>query len=202
MIVDYHMGNVGSIKNMLKHIGHTAEVSNDPSVIQSASKLIVAGVGAFDTAIRNFEALRPLMNEKVLLEKTPILGICLGMQLFSKSSEEGRLPGFGWINAKTIRFDFSGIDEKLNIPHMGWNVVALRKKSSKLFDGMPERPRFYFAHSYHYDNVIDEDVLTSTSYGFDFVSAVEKENIFGVQFHPEKSHTFGMKLLENFARLV
>jgi glutamine amidotransferase len=196
------MGNVGSIKNMLKYVGYSSVVSNDPSVIKSASKLIIAGVGAFDAGIRNFENLMPLVDEKVRKDQIPILGICLGMQLFSKSSEEGVLPGFGWINAKTIRFDFRGADRKLRIPHMGWNSVTLKKKASKLFVDMPENPRFYFVHSYHYSDIPDEDVLTTTPYGNDFASAVEKENIFGVQFHPEKSHKFGMKLLENFAKMV
>lgn len=201
VIVDYLMGNVGSIKNMLKHVGYSSVISNDPSVIRAASKLIIAGVGAFDAGIRNFEKLMPLVDEKVRRDKTPILGICLGMQLFSRSSEEGRLPGFGWINATTVRFDFRTIDQKLRIPHMGWNSVMLKKKNSKLFVDMPESPRFYFVHSYHYSEVAEEDVLVTTPYGFEFVSGVEKDNIFGVQFHPEKSHKFGMRLLENFAKM-
>lgn len=201
VIVDYHMGNVGSIKNMLKHIGYSAEISNDPGLIKEASKLIIAGVGAFDAGVRNFEKLLPFVSEKVLKQKTPILGICLGMQLFSQSSEEGVLPGFGWIKAKTIRFDFEGGGNRLKVPHMGWNSTTVKKKESRLFVGMPDDARFYFVHSYHYTEVADEDILTTTPYGFDFVSAVERDNIFGVQFHPEKSHKFGMKLLENFAKL-
>ncbi len=201
VIVDYRMGNVGSIRNMLKHVGFASVISNDLSVIESASKLIIAGVGAFDAGIENLTPLLPHLERKVLVQKTPILGICLGMQLFSHGSEEGKLPGFGWINAKTVRFQPEVAGQKLRVPHMGWNTVNLKKPGSQLFAGMPQEPRFYFVHSYHYSEVSAEDVLTTTPYGGEFVSAVEHENIFGVQFHPEKSHAFGMKLLGNFARL-
>lgn len=201
VIIDYGMGNVGSIQNMLKHVGFASKISSNEADIMAATKLIIAGVGAFDAGIANFRPLLPIVERKVLKEQTPILGICLGMQLFSQSSEEGVLPGFGWIKAKTVRFRFYN-QENLRIPHMGWNSVAIRKPNSKLTANLPEDSRFYFVHSFHYQDVPNEDVLTTTTHGFEFVSAVEKDNIFGVQFHPEKSHKFGMKLLQNFAELV
>ncbi len=201
VIVDYGMGNVGSIRNMLKHVGFSSVISRDLAVIESASKLIIAGVGAFDAGIQNLTPLLPHLERKVLVEKTPILGICLGMQLFSRGSEEGNLPGFGWVNAKTVKFLPEVGGQKLRVPHMGWNTVNVKKPRSRLFVGMPEESRFYFVHSYHYSDVSEGDVLTTTPYGGEFVSAVEHENVFGVQFHPEKSHAFGMKLLGNFARL-
>jgi glutamine amidotransferase len=201
VIIDYGMGNVGSIQNMLKHVGFSSIISSKENDITSAKKLIIAGVGAFDAGITNFKPLLPLVERKVLKEETPILGICLGMQLFSESSEEGVLPGFGWIKCQTVRFRFDS-DTKLRVPHMGWNTVNISKKESKLLSGLPTDSRFYFVHSFYYHNVPEQDVLATTTHGIDFVSAVEKENIYGVQFHPEKSHKFGMKLLQNFAELT
>lgn len=196
------MGNVGSIKNMLKHVGHSAVISADPDVIKGASKLIVAGVGAFDSGVKNFQALLPLVNEMVLEKRVPILGICLGMQLFSKSSEEGSLPGFGWINARTVRFKFGDTEPVPRVPHMGWNAISVRKPSSRLLANMSKEARFYFVHSYHYCDAEPSSILTTTHYGIEFVSGIEQGNVYGVQFHPEKSHTFGMKLLANFAELT
>ena len=139
-----------------------------------------------------------VLNEKVLTDNIPILGICLGMQLFAKSSEEGKLPGLGWVNADTVRFRFDNDEcSRLKIPHMGWNLVSIKREGS-LFSKNSEESRFYFVHSYHMECREERDVACSTYYGYEFPSAIQKGNILGVQFHPEKSHKFGMQVLRNF----
>ncbi len=197
-IIDYKVGNLGSIQNMLKKIGVNSEITSDPNKIKSATKIILPGVGAYDSGIESLKKynLWDILNEKALIEKIPFLGICLGSQLLCKGSEEGDLEGFGWVDADVKKFDFE--DKTLKIPHIGWNYTDLQK-DSKLFKGMYEEPKFYFVHSFYMD-VNDNSKLAKTKYSFDFDSAIEKENIMGVQFHPEKSHKFGMKLLENFVR--
>ena len=199
VIIDYGLGNLGSIKNMLKKIGVEAEITNDLEKINSASKLILPGVGAFDNGMQNLNenGFIEVLNKKVIQNKTPILGICLGMQLMTKGSEEGILKGLGWIDAETIKFNFGENKDRLTIPHMGWEYVSLQKES-KLFENMFEEPRFYFVHSYYVKANFEKDVLLKTNYATDFVSGFEKENIVGVQFHPEKSHKFGKQLLKNF----
>jgi imidazole glycerol-phosphate synthase subunit HisH len=197
-IIDYKTGNLGSIQNILKKIGETSVVTSDPQVIANATKLILPGVGSFDTGMSNLKNLDLIgvLNQKALEEKVPVLGICLGMQLISKGSEEGILQGLGWIDAQTVRFNF--IDTiTYKIPHMGWNFVR-KEKDSLLFTDMYPDARFYFVHSYYFKPNSDLDSLTTTEYEIRFTSAVEKGNVLGVQFHPEKSHKFGMKLLKNF----
>lgn len=198
-IIDYGLGNLGSIKNMLKKIGAESEITSDIGKIRTAKKLILPGVGAFDNGMQNLEdlGLVEILNQKVKVEKTPILGICLGMQLFTNKSEEGNKSGLGWINAETIKFNPDSETKKFTIPHMGWEYIS-QIKSSKLLEGMYEEPKFYFVHSYHVVCKDEEDVLLRTDYILNFDSAFEKENIIGVQFHPEKSHKFGMKLFKNF----
>lgn len=200
-IVNYGMGNLGSVQNMCKRIGIPSEITGDPEVIAKATKLLLPGVGAFDAAMQKIadSGLRKVMDKKVLDEKVPTLGICLGMQLLTNSSEEGVLPGLGWIPAKTLKFIFSP-DSKLKIPHMGWNYV-FSKRESQLTNDLPEEPRFYFVHSYYVKCDDEQDVLTTTPYGSDFHSIVQKDNVYGAQFHPEKSHKYGMKLLANFAKI-
>jgi len=200
VIVDYGLGNLGSIKNMFKKIGFEAIISSDLEVIKNASKLILPGVGSFDQGMKNLEegGFISVLNQKVLVEKTPILGICLGMQLFTKGSEEGVLAGLGWVNASTIKFNIDRQQRRFSIPHMGWEYVRSSKESSILND-MYEDPKFYFVHSYFVKCEKQEDVLLTSNYIQDFHSGFEFENIIGVQFHPEKSHKFGMKLLTNFA---
>ena len=201
IIVDYGMGNLNSIKNMIKKIGGSAEISSDRAAIKDATKLILPGVGAFDNGMRNLKekGMIDLLGDKVLNERTPILGICLGMKLFTNRSEEGVLPGLGWIEAETKRFDFDPNPNRLKIPHMGWNIVE-PVDSSDLFRGFSEQEeaRFYFVHSYHVVCQNPQNVLASANYGFDFTCSVRNGNIFGTQFHPEKSHRFGMKLTQNF----
>jgi len=199
-IVDYGMGNLGSIRNMLKWLGFQSIISSDPDEIKRAQKLILPGVGAFDQGMKNLaeKQLISVLNWCVTREKIPLLGICLGMQLLTKHSEEGKLPGLGWINAHTIRFNFVN-DKSLKIPHMGWNE-AIIKNNSPLLEGVNKTSRYYFVHSYHVICNDKEDEILSTNYGIKFAAAVQKDNIFGVQFHPEKSHKFGMKILDNFSK--
>lgn len=202
-IIDYGLGNLGSMLNMLKKIGANALVSSDHDIISKADKIILPGVGSFDSGMRNLNErnLIPLLNKMILKEKIPILGICLGMQLLGKRSEEGQLPGLGWLDAETVRFNFQDDNTNLKIPHMGWNQLTV-KKAHPLFTDLEDTNRFYFVHSYHVVCANPDTVLASTSYGFDFASAIVKDNILGVQFHPEKSHKFGMRLLKNFVEQV
>lgn len=197
-IIDYNTGNLGSIQNILRKIGEDSIVTSDISEIAKASKIILPGVGAFDTGMKNLIdlGLIDILNKKVIIDKIPVLGICLGMQLISNGSEEGSYNGLGWLDAATVRFRFVDSTE-YKIPHMGWNFTE-QKKESKLFTGMYPLPRFYFVHSYFFKANDTSDILTSTNYEIEFTSAVERGNILGVQFHPEKSHKFGMKLLKNF----
>ena len=200
-IVNYEMGNIGSIVNMFKYLGYNVSISSDPEKLDSATKLILAGVGSFDHAMNNLSNLDIIsfLNRKVITEKIPILGICLGMQIFGNNSEEGTIPGLGWIDADIIRFNHNDI--KLKVPHMGWNNVK-QKKNSALLSNMSDLSRYYFVHSYCMHCNDSKDVLLSTEYyGLSFTSAVQKGNIFGVQFHPEKSHRYGMNILKNFAEL-
>lgn len=202
VVIDYKMGNIGSILNMLRKIGTNAICTSEISDIQKAEKIILPGVGSFDNAMKNINdlGLVSVLSQKVLGEKIPILGICLGMQLFTKNSEEGQAPGLGWIDAGTVRFKFDRENSDLKIPHMGWNNAAL-KKDSELYKDMPEASRFYFVHSYHLVCNDEKDVVAKTNYGYEFTSIVQRENIYGVQFHPEKSHKYGMKLLKNFSEI-
>ena len=200
-IIDYGMGNLGSIHNMFKRIGAESEITNDLEIISKAKKLLLPGVGNFDKAVSIIESegLKTLLDRKVLVDKTPILGICLGMQLLTNESEEGDLKGFSWIPSRTIKFKFDNNHYK--IPHMGWNLVT-SKCSDQLIHGLPEEPKFYFVHSYYVKVEDENNSLLKTKYGgIEFDSAIHRDNIWGTQFHPEKSHKFGMKLLENFAKV-
>lgn len=200
VVVDYGMGNVGSIANMLRKVGAEAQISADHAVIASAGKLILPGVGAFDQGMQNLadRGLVALLTRKVVEEKTPILGVCLGMQLFARTSEEGRCPGLGWLDAATVRFRPGASESRLKVPHMGWNTIKLRRPH-RILAGLEEGARFYFVHSYHVVCHDPDVILAGTVYGVEFVSAVARDNIVGVQFHPEKSHRFGMQLYRNFA---
>lgn len=197
VIVDYSMGNTGSIKNMIKKIGYNAIISSNVGEILEAKKLILPGVGSFDHGMKNLIDLGfvDILNQKVKIEKTPILGICVGFQLFSKKSEEGNFDGLRWIDAETIKFKFS--ESNLKIPHMGWNSVILKRDSS-LFTNFSSERQFYFVHSYHVVCKNSDEIVTTTNYGYEFVSTFQKDNIYGTQFHPEKSHKFGMQLIRNF----
>lgn len=198
VIIDYKTGNVGSILNMLKKIGCDAKISEDIATIKNAEKLILPGVGAFDSGMQNLldAGLIPMIEDKVKNQNVPILGICLGMQLFMNDSEEGKLNGLGWIQGSVKKFQFE--NSEMKIPHMGWNTIEIKKEDTLLKD-LPKETRFYFVHSYHVVCNNEVDILATTNYGYDFDSIIRKENIWGVQFHPEKSHRFGMQLLKNFA---
>ncbi len=200
-IIDYGAGNISSIQNMLKKIGADAVITSDPSEIRDAKKIILPGVGSFDTGMKllNDRGWIDPLNKKVLNEKIAVLGVCLGLQLMCKQSEEGKLKGLGWIDADVVRFNMDRAEEPIRIPHMGWNSVEQLKDVTLL--KTIEEQRFYFVHSYHLANVPQKYQWLSTHYGYDFISGVQDENIYGVQFHPEKSHRFGMTLLKNFAAL-
>lgn len=198
-IVDYGVGNLTSIQNMFKKAGVNSIISNDKIEIEKADKILLPGMGAFDNCMIKFDqsGLRQLIETRVLKDKVPVLGICVGLQMLMESSEEGVKPGLGWINGKTVAFDKGLMPETHKVPNMGWLEIK-KKKESKLLENLDDA-RFYFAHSYHVMlNDCDDDLITA-DYGYEFTVGIEKDNILGVQFHPEKSHRFGMQLLKNFA---
>jgi len=197
------MGNLRSVQNKLKRIGCSSEISSDPQLIRMADKLILPGVGHFANGIKKLadRNLINILNNKVRIEKVPIFGICLGMQLLGSFSEEGSINGLGWIDAKTILFRIPESDKyKLKVPHIGWNDVII-STDSKLFRNIPLNAQFYFVHSYHLITNTNNMITGITHYCYDFVSCVEKGNIFGTQFHPEKSQDAGIQLLKNFINL-
>lgn len=197
-VIDYGMGNIGSICKMLRHVGADPVVSSEPGQLRTADKLILPGVGHFDRAMENLAAagLVDELKELVQARGKPMLGICLGMQLLGRSSEEGTRAGLGFIDARVRRFEFPG-NGRLKVPHMGWSELEIARPSS-LFTGLDADSRFYFVHSYFVDCTNDSDVLARSNYGQTFVAAFERGNVRGVQFHPEKSHRFGIRLFQNF----
>lgn len=203
VVVDYGVGNLGSIINMLKKVGVKAVVSSEPDMLQQAEKLILPGIGAFDAGMNklNERGLVPLLNYLALEKKVPFLGLCLGLQLMTKKSEEGLAQGLGWFDAETVRFKFGAEQTHLKVPHMGWNMIDVCRPHP-LFTDLEALSRFYFVHSYHVQSHDPEAVLAETDYGFRFHSILGKGNLLGAQFHPEKSHKYGMRLLRNFAEAV
>ena len=201
-IIEYGVGNCGSIGNMLRKLGHDAVITGDPVTISRADKLILPGIGAFDTAMQKLSErnLVPLLNERILSRGVPILGICLGMQLFGCGSEEGSTTGLGWIKARSARFRFES-PSRLKVPHMGWSSVSPSARAEHTLALTPDA-RFYFVHSYHMVCSDPSDVLATCEYGKRFTAAVQRGNIIGVQFHPEKSHKFGLRVLRTFADAV
>lgn len=200
-VVDYGAGNIGSVLNMIKRAGGAACASGNADELARASRLLLPGVGSFDNAVQKLERLGLI---GVLREQahsgTPLLGICLGMQLLSEGSEEGILPGLGLVPGRVRRFAFGPADAALKIPHMGWNQVRIRK-AHPLVSGLGEDSRFYFVHSYHYQCADEADILLETTYGYPFPSGIQRGNVMGVQFHPEKSHRYGMQLIKNFVEM-
>lgn len=203
IIVDYGVGNLGSIINMLKKAGAKAIASSDPDVLEQAEKLILPGIGAFDAGMNklNERGLVPLLNHLALEKKVPFLGLCLGLQLMTKRSQEGQAQGLGWLDAETVRFQFGADQPQLKVPHMGWNTIEVRCPHP-LFTDLEPDSRFYFVHSYYVRSNDPAQVLAETDYGGHFDSILCKGNIMGAQFHPEKSHKFGLRLLKNFAEVV
>lgn len=200
-IVDYGMGNLGSLRNMFKRIGINVQIQANPQEILNAEKIVLPGVGAFDAAmqrINEISGLRQALDQKALVDCVPMLGICLGMQLLTTRSEEGQLPGLGWIPGQAKRFPNQ---TGLKVPHMGWNLAHASDISNRVTMDLGPEPRYYFVHSYYV--LVDEPQhsLMRTHYGMDFDSAINRDHIYGVQFHPEKSHRFGMKILRNFAAI-
>lgn len=197
-ILDYGVGNIASILNMFSKIGAEAVITSDTQVLRSADKLLLPGVGHFDYCMQQlkkapfFDALQ----QRVLEDKVPMLGVCVGCQMLMENSEEGKEQGLGWLKGKVIKFDRSKMTEELKVPHMGWSDVH-PVRDTALFKGI-EEPRFYFVHSYHVQCNEPTDVQTTAHYGYTFTASVERGNILAVQFHPEKSHRFGMRLFENF----
>jgi glutamine amidotransferase len=185
---------------MLAYLGIESRISSDHAEIASADRLILPGVGHFQHGMEQLEQLGliELLKKEVIENKKPILGICLGMQLMTKHSQEGNLAGLGFIDAQTLKFNLE--DPQLKIPHMGWNTVSFQKES-KLIEEVSENPRYYFVHSYYVECANQDDILCATQYGQEFVSGFQHNNIFGLQFHPEKSHKFGMELLANFCKI-
>lgn len=200
VIMDYGMGNLRSVQKKLTALGASVVVSNSPKDIAHADKLILPGVGHFAKAVSNLKRLDlwDALHEEVMVKKKPILGICLGMQLFAKRSEEGNVEGLAWVDASVLRFK---IQNQLvyKVPHMGWNQLNINKQSILLNNMLPEAI-FYFVHSYYMECANTKDILTTSDYESTFTSAIEKDNIFGVQFHPEKSHEYGAQLLTNFLK--
>lgn len=201
-VVDYGSGNIGSVVNMLLALGHDAVVASTSDDLLKATKIILPGVGTFDSGMKRLleNGLVETLKQKALEEKTPMLGICLGMQLMTKGSEEGTMEGLGLIDAVTVRFDTKNYNT-IRVPHTGWNTVHVEMENS-LAASIESESRFYFVHGYHLANVAKEQIMFTTNYGYTFVSGVAKDNVFGVQFHPEKSHRFGMTLLKNFVENI
>jgi glutamine amidotransferase len=204
-ILDYGMGNTKSILNMITKINGNAEACSKVSELENASAIILPGVGSFNNVMIKLSELGLIksLHRKVILEKVPFLGICLGMQILFEKSEEGNLPGLGWIKGNVARFNFSDLKSHTNlkIPHMGWNIVN-PKTYHNLFSGLEDEARFYFLHSYYVNCFEPSNIFATSNYGYQFTCAVRHDNIWGVQFHPEKSHRFGIQLFKNFLKEI
>ena len=200
-IVNYGLGNIQAFANIYKRLNIAFRIAHTAEELKGAEKIILPGVGSFDWAMRLLEesGLRTVLDDLVINQKRPLLGVCVGMQIMAHRSDEGVLNGLGWIDAEVRHFNTNQLPPRTQLPHMGWNDVDPTDKSS-LFKDM-DAPRFYFLHSYYIIPKKSEDVLSTTDYGISFTSAVSSGNIFGVQFHPEKSNEWGIKLLSNFAKM-
>lgn len=201
-IIDYGSGNISAIANIYTRLKIPFKIAATPVEVEGSKKIILPGVGAFDETIAKLDqsGLRNVLDNEVLENKIPVLGICVGMQILANKSEEGTLPGLGWINGHVRRIDKTLLNQKPKIPHLGWNSIKVIKQTS-LFNGIDEEEGFYFLHSFYFECGAQEDVLSETIYGKSFASSIHHNNIYGVQFHPEKSHNNGIRLLENFSNL-
>ena len=200
-LVDYGLGNIQAFANIYRRLEFDAQFVRQPEDLLTADKIILPGVGSFDWAMErlNSSGMTSALNQAVLEHKVPVLGVCVGMQMMAQRSDEGVLPGLGWIEGEVVRFDTSGFNQRTHLPHMGWNDVAPVSPDG-LFRGL-DSPRFYFLHSYYIVPADARCTLSTTVYGRPFASAVRNANIYGTQFHPEKSHSWGVQLLRNFAEL-
>ena len=201
-IIDYGSGNIYAIANLYKRLNLEYILTNDHNELKKADKLILPGVGAFDETMQmlNNSGLKNLLDELVLVKKVPIMGVCVGMQIMANSSEEGDLEGFGWIKGHVKKIDKNALYSKPHLPHMGWNEIHV-KETSPLFNDIDTERGFYFLHSYYFECNNQEDILATAEYGGIFSAAANCENVYGIQFHPEKSHHYGEILLHNFAKL-
>ena len=201
-IIDYGLGNIRAFVNVYDRLNIKTKVAHRAEDLKDVTKIILPGVGAFDYAMSQLNAsgMRDELEKQVLENKIPIVGICVGMQMLAKSSDEGILPGLGWINGEVKLFDSTTISYKTRLPHMGWNSID-PINANPLMDGFNNESRFYFLHSYYFYCSKTENIISTTNYGITYASAVNKDNIYGIQFHPEKSHSNGIQLLHNFALL-
>ena len=202
-IIDYGLGNVRAFSNIYKSLGIDYRIIQKSEELKDVSKIILPGVGAFDDAMNKFNksGLRDDVEKMALNQKIPLLGICVGMQMLAESSDEGSEKGLGWINSSVKIFDIENINHDTKLPHMGWNTIDITSKEEPLFQDLEEEPNFYFLHSYYFDCLDKNNIISETEYGKNYTSAVRSDNIYGVQFHPEKSHKNGVKLLYNFSNL-
>jgi glutamine amidotransferase len=201
-IVNYGSGNIQAIANNYNRLNIETKIITDARGLNEVDKLILPGVGAFDETMRQLvdSGLKEELDKLVIQQKKPILGICVGMQILAESSEEGDLAGLGWIKGRVKKFDVSAYMHKPYLPHMGWNTIS-PKIDHPIFSNLDSEQGFYFVHSYYFESIDESNILATSDYGMEFSSAVYNNNIFGVQFHPEKSHSNGIQLLENFAKL-
>jgi glutamine amidotransferase len=201
-LIDYGVGNIFAFQNVYKRLNIPTRIAKTAADLKNSEKLILPGVGAFDFAMEQLNAsgMRQILDELVLDKKVPIIGICVGMQMMGNRSDEGSAEGLKWIDADIIKFDESLIQQRTKLPHMGWNDVS-PLSGHPLFNGLEQDSIFYFLHSYYSNCNNKEDIIAVSDYGISFASAVNSNNVYGIQFHPEKSHQYGEKLLNNFAQL-
>lgn len=200
-IIDYGSGNINALTNIYDTLKIPYVIATKPAQLENAKRIILPGVGSFDYCMNNLNqsGLKDVLNRKVLVDKTPILGICIGLHIMAEKSEEGSLLGLGWVKGTVKKFDDNVIIHKPKTPHMGWNTVRILNKKD-MFSGVNMDKGFYFIHSYYMDLLNSDNIMTTTEYGNTFVSGINCKNIYGVQFHPEKSHSNGVVLLKNFAK--
>ena len=201
-IIDYGVGNIKAFYNIFKKLSVEVKIAQKPEDLLGSSKLILPGVGHFDYAMKRFSesGMLNIVDDMVLNKNLPILGICVGMQMLAKSSEEGKMPGLGWIDATVKKIDVDFLAQSTRLPHMGWNDVIVKNKNL-LLSNLDSNSRFYFLHSYFFEPKFENDSIAYSNYGKNFTCVVNHKNIYGVQFHPEKSHHFGIQLLQNFANI-
>jgi glutamine amidotransferase len=202
-IIDYGVGNINAFVNIYKKLGVEVKIARNAEDLNNASKLILPGVGHFDYAMERFSAsgMREVCTELVINQKIPVLGICVGMQMLAARSDEGVLPGLSWIDATVRKFDPSTLSHSTRLPHMGWNNIKVKNNNPLLVNLDDDQVRFYFLHSYYFECRVVDNAIAVAEYGKSFTCVVNHDNIYGVQFHPEKSHRFGVQLLENFSNV-